>query len=337
MVLKELCALRGVSGDESRVREYIAHQIAPYVQDVKVDRMGNLIAFKKGTGEDRRHILLSTHMDEVGMIVKGINDNGLLAYDTIGEIDPRTVISKPVRVGEDEIPGVIGAKAIHLQTAEDRMTMLPHSKLFIEIGAKDRASAEKLVELGDVVSFEGPWREFGDGLVKSRALESRMGCAILMSILEEEYPCDITCVFTVQSNVGSLGAKAAAYNVSSAAALILDAAIAKDLDDPDSPQVCSLRKGSAISMMDRAAIASIPLYARLKDLAEEQGIPVQDKYSVTRGGDAGAYQRASGARSVCVLSTPCRYMHTASNVVAFSDIDAQYRLVDAFLKTNGAF
>ena len=228
MVLKELCALRGVSGDEGRVREFIRQCVEPFATSVKTDRMGNLIAFKRGTGEQRRHILLTAHMDEAGMVVKGIYDDktgaekGLIRYDTAGEIDPRVVVSKPVRIGDDEVPGVIGAKAIHLQSAEDRARMLPHDKLCIDVGAKNQASAEKLVEPGDAVTFESRWVEFGDGLVKARALDDRIGCMVMMSVLEGEYPCDVTCVFTVQEEIGSRGAAAAAYGVESDAALILD-------------------------------------------------------------------------------------------------------------------
>ena len=109
MVLKELCALRGVSGDEQRVREFIRERVEKFATKVTVDRMGNLYAFKQGTGENRKHIVLAAHMDEVGMIVKGINDNGLITYRTVGGIDPRVVVSKAVRIGDDEVPGVIGA------------------------------------------------------------------------------------------------------------------------------------------------------------------------------------------------------------------------------------
>ena len=344
MVLKELCALRGVSGDEGRVREFIRQRVEPFATSVRTDRMGNLIAFKRGTGEQRRHILLTAHMDEAGMVVKGIYDDktgaekGLIRYDTAGEIDPRVVVSKPVRIGDDEVPGVIGAKAIHLQSAEDRARMLPHDKLCIDVGAKNQASAEKLVEPGDAVTFESRWVEFGDGLVKARALDDRIGCMVMMSVLEGEYPCDVTCVFTVQEEIGSRGAAAAAYGVESDAALILDAAIANDLGRaPGDVQVCALKKGVALSFMDRRSIASVPLYARLRRLAEENEIPWQVKQAAVGENDAGAFQRAAGPRAVCTLSVPCRYMHTPSNVAAFADIEALYRLVDAFLTAGGAF
>lgn len=344
MVLKELCALRGVSGDEGRVREFIRQRVEPFATSVKTDRMGNLIAFRRGTGENRRHILLAAHMDEVGLVVKGICDDktgaekGLIRYATVGEIDPRVVVSKPVRIGDGETPGVIGAKAIHLQSAEERAKMLPHDQLSIDVGAKNLDSAEKLASLGDTITFESRWVEFGDGLVKARALDDRIGCMVMMSVLEGEYPCDVTCVFTVQEEIGSRGAAAAAYGVESDAALILDAAIANDLGRaPGDAQVCALKKGVALSFMDRRSIANVPLYARLRSLAEENDIPWQVRQLTTGENDAGAFQRAAGPRAVCTLSVPCRYMHTPSNVAAFADIEAMYRLVDAFLTAGGAF
>ena len=188
MVLKELCALRGVSGDEKRVRDYILERVKPFATETKIDRAGNLIAFRRGTGENRRHVALVAHMDEVGMIALGAMDNGLIRYSPVGGIDPRVVVSKPVRIGDKEVPGVIGAKAIHLQTADERNHVLDHDELAIDVGAKDKKDAEKLVSPGDLISFESKWVEFGDGMVKARAMDDRIGCAVAMSISRGRLP-----------------------------------------------------------------------------------------------------------------------------------------------------
>ena len=327
-----------MSGDEGRVREYIRAQIEPNVTSVKVDRLGNQIAYKKGPGESNKHIVIAAHMDEVGMIVRGINENGLISYGTVGSIDPRTIVSKPVRIGDDEVPGVIGAKAIHLQRGAERNTVLPHSELYIDIGAKDKASAERLVQIGDYISFESKWVEFGDQMVKSRALDDRIGCMVMMSILEGEYPCDVTCVFTVQEEPGCRGSMAAAYTVQSDAAIILEATAANDMGDPNEIQkVCCVKHGVAISFMDKASIVTAPLFDRMRELAIENNIPWQIKSGVTGGNDGGPFQRLGGARATCVLSTPTRYIHSPSCVAAFADIEAQYRLVEAFLMAGGVF
>jgi len=194
------------------------------------------------------------------------------------------------------------------------------------------------VQIGDYISFESKWVEFGDGMVKARALDDRIGCMVMMSILEGEYPCDVTCVFTVQEEPGCRGSMAAAYTVQSDAAIILEATAANDMGDPNEIQkVCCVKQGVAISFMDKASIVTAPLFDRMRDLATQNNIPWQIKSGITGGNDAGPFQRMGGARATCVLSTPTRYIHSPSCVAAFADIEAQYRLVEAFLMAGGAF
>ncbi len=332
MVLKELCALRGPSGNEHAVRDYIIEKATPLADSVTVDRMGNVIAFKKGTDPDGKHVMLDAHMDEVGMIVQGINDNGLLSYLTVGGIDPRVVVSKRVRVGEDAVPGVIGAKAIHLQSVEEYHSVLSHDQLYIDIGAKNKEEAAEKVKPGDYVTFDSEWVEFGDRMVKSRALDDRVGCMVLLSLLEGEYPCDITCAFTVQEEVGLRGAHCAAGHIHPDCALILEGTTANDLGDvPEHLRVCSPGRGVAISFMDRASIGHKDMGRAVRDLATEKGIPWQFKSYTSGGNDGGAVQRETYGVPVAVLSVPCRYIHSASSVCSFRDIDAMYQLAEAFL------
>ena len=168
-------------------------------------------------------------MDEVGFMVLGINDNGLLSYEPVGGIDARVVVSKPVLVGDAEVPGVIGAKAIHLQTRAEFEKVLKHDDLYIDIGASTKEEAEKLVKPGDYVSFRSDWQEFGAGLVKAKALDDRVGCMTLMSLLENDYPCDITCAFTVQEEIGLRGAACVGHSVEADEALILEGTTSNDL------------------------------------------------------------------------------------------------------------
>lgn len=332
MVLKELCALRGPSGNEHAVRDYIIEKATPLADSVTVDRMGNVIAFKKGTKPNGKHVLLDAHMDEVGMIVQGINDDGLLSYLTVGGIDPRVVVSKRVRVGEVGVPGVIGAKAIHLQSEDEYHAVLGHDRLYIDVGAKSREEAEEKVKPGDYVTFDSEWVEFGDMMVKSRALDDRVGCMVMLSLLEGEYPCDITCAFTVQEEVGLRGAHCAAGHIHPDCALILEGTTANDLGDvPEHLRVCSPGKGVAISFMDRASIGHKDMGRELRSLATEKGIPWQFKSYTSGGNDGGAVQRETFGVPVTALSVPCRYIHSASSVCSFRDIDAMYQLAEAFL------
>ncbi len=339
MVLRELTALRGVSGNEDAVRDYILEKVKELADEVRVDRMGNVIATKKARLEPNgHHVMLAAHMDEVGMMIVGVNENGLLSYKPVGGIDPRVVVSKRVHVGPDAVPGVIGAKAIHLQTADERQRVLQHDQLYIDIGARDRASAERLVSPGDFVSFDSDWVEFGDGCVKSRALDDRVGCNTMISALEGDYPCDLTCAFTVQEEVGCRGSLTAGWGVDYDSAIVLEGTAANDMGMADEwMKVCRVGEGVAVSFMDAASIRNRDLYKRLCSLAEEKGIAWQVKKFISGGNDAGSLQRVNGARATCVLSVPCRYIHSASNVACFHDIDAQYQLVDAYLAAGGTF
>ncbi len=324
--------LRGVSGDECRVRDFIRGHVQAHATRVWVDPIGNLMAYKKGT-QGKKHVLLAAHMDEVGFMVLGVNDNGLLSYEPVGGIDARVVVSKPVLVGEKEVPGVIGAKAIHLQSRAEFEKVLRHEDLYIDIGASTKEEAEKLVKVGDYVSFHSDWREFGEGLVKARALDDRVGCMTLMSLLENDYACDITCAFTVQEEIGLRGAACVGHNVEADEALILEGTTANDLGDvPAHLRVCRVGGGVAISFMDRASVSNRPLWQALRDVAVEEEIAWQLKQSVSGGNDAGEIHTARGGVPTAVLSVPCRNIHSGSSVAAFSDVEALYRLADSYLR-----
>ncbi|MEA4898546.1 MAG: M42 family peptidase [Eubacteriales bacterium] len=337
MELRELTRLAGVSGDEGAVRNYILEQTKPLADEVKIDRMGNVLAFKRGTAARPNHALLAAHMDEVGLIVLGFKDDGLIVYEPVGGIDARIMVSKRMRVGKDLIPGVIGCKAIHLQSPDERKQPLTHKQLFVDIGAKDREAAQKLVSLGDYISFEPGYVEFGDGFVKDKALDDRVGCYNLLRLLAGRYPCDVTFAFTVQEEVGLRGATVAARQVKPDCALVLEATTANDLGKVDPHfRVCVPGRGAAISFMDNASIAHPALNRRLRELADARGIAWQVKAFVAGGNDAGALQREAGAVPVCPVSIPCRNIHSPANVANANDIEAQYRLAEAFLNEGAA-
>lgn len=339
MVLKELTALRGVAGNEDAVRDYILEKVKDLADEVRVDRMGNVIVTRRARLKSNgRHVLLTAHMDEVGMIVLGANENGLLSYEPVGGIDPRVVVSKHVTVGEEAVPGVIGAKAIHLQSWDEMKRVLPHENLYIDIGAKDKASAEQLVSPGDYICFDSDWVEFGDALVKARALDDRVGCNCMLSILEGDYPCDVTCAFTVQEEIGCRGAMVAGWNIKADCVIALEGTAANDTGMEDEcMKVCRVGEGVAISFMDRGTIAHRGLYKRLREVAQEAGVRWQVKKFVSGSNDARYFQNEHGALAAAVLSVPCRYIHSPSNVASFHDIEAQYQLVDAFLAAGGTF
>lgn len=335
MDLKTLCELDGPSGSEKPVRKAILEAARAVCENVRVDKMGNVICHKPGAREGAPHVALAAHMDEVGFIILGHTEDGMLRFRCVGGIDPRVIVSKWVR-SEDaagNVKGVIGAKAIHLQSAADREKVLDYEGLYIDIGAKDRDEAEKLCPKGTYFSFDTGFELFGDGFAVSKALDDRVGCYNLLRILENEYPCDLTVCFVTCEEVGLRGSTGAAYAAHADMAVILEGTAANDLGDvPERMHVCEPGRGVAVSFMDGASIADREMFKNMLEIAETENIPAQVKRACTGGNDAGSFQRArDGARTV-VLSVPCRYIHSPSNVCKLSDVDAQYALCDAFLR-----
>ena len=324
--LEELCLLAGVSGNEDAVREYILGKIDGFC-DWRVDPLGNIIAVKKGKKRAEKSLLVSAHMDEVGFIVTGVNEAGLLLFSAVGGIDARVVLGRAVFVGSEKLVGVIGTKAVHMQTAEERETAVPMDSLYIDIGAKDKEDALTRVSLGDRVSFQPLYKTFGSGLIRGKALDDRIGCAIMIGLIRSELEYDATFTFVVQEEVGLRGARAASYSVNPEIAIVLEATTAADLPDVDEEkQVCKLGDGPVISFMDRSTSYDTKLYQRALALAQENRILCQTKTMIAGGNDAGAIHVSRGGVRTLAVSAPCRYIHSPVCVVKESDLVDMERL-----------
>ncbi len=330
--LFELCRLSGVSGDEDRVREYIRQKAAPYADSMRTDAMGNLIVFKKGVKNTGNKLLIAAHMDEVGIIVTRITDDGFLKFDFVGGVDRRVAIGKPVVIGENNTPGIIGLKAIHL-VKRDEMKKTPKTDaLYIDIGAKNKEEALKLVQPGTYGCFVGEPEEFGNGLLKAKAIDDRAGCAIMLSLLKQELPMDVTFAFTVQEEVGTRGAFGAAFSVTPEIGLVLETTTAANLPDVEPHrQVCAPGKGPVISYMDGGTIYDRPLFEKLRDLAEANDIPWQTKEYIAGGNDARTIQRSKAGVRVAAISAAVRYLHAPASVGCMADFEHMERLVMLFL------
>ena len=330
--IKQLCALNGVSSFEDEVRNFIKMQAAPYADEMRTDAMGNLIVFKKGKKSTGSKLLLAAHMDEVGLIIRRITDEGYLKFSAVGGIDRRVLIGKPVTVGPEKIPGVIGLKAYHLVSAEEEKNVPKLEEFYIDIGAKNKEAAEKLVQLGDCAAFAGDPVEFGDGLLKAKALDDRIGCAIMLELLKEELPMDVTFAFTVQEEVGTRGAFAAAFSVTPEIALVLETTTAADLAGaPEHKQVCAPGKGPVIVFMDGGSVADRGLYDLARRLAETNGIPWQTKHYIAGGNDAAAIQRTKVGVRTLAISAAVRYLHAPASVTSVKDCDDMLRLARLFI------
>ena len=208
MLLKRLTEASGLPGMENEVRDIIRDEVKDIVDEMWTDALGNLITYKKGK-EAGPAIMLAAHMDEVGLMITYIKDNGLLSFKPLGGVDPRVLVSKKVLIGSDKVPGVIGSKPIHLQQPNERKKAIPLKNLYIDIGAKDDKEAKKLVEVGDGAVFDTEFSEMGDGHAKGKAFDDRIGCSILIEMLKRDHNLPMFAVFTVQEEVGLRGASVA--------------------------------------------------------------------------------------------------------------------------------
>ncbi len=331
-MLKELCCLNGVSGYETEVFSYLGRKAVPLADMRRSDPIGNLIVFKKGRKSTGNKLMLAAHMDEVGVIITRITDDGFLKFDFVGGVDRRVAIGKPVVIGHNKVPGVIGLKAVHLVSREERKKAPKTESLYIDIGAKDKESAEKLVELGDYGAFVCQPEEFGDGLFKARAIDDRVGCAIMLKLLEEDLPLDVTFAFTAQEEVGTRGAFGAAFSVTPEIALVLETTTAADLPGVENHRrVCAPGKGPVISYMDGATIYDRELFETLRRLSEENGIPWQTKEYIAGGNDARTIQRTKAGVRVAALSAAVRYLHAPASVGSIADFENMLKLTRLFL------
>lgn len=327
--LKEICMLNGTSGDEERVREYIKGHI--HADEVTVDPLGNLIVFKKGRRTPKNKIMFAAHMDEVGFMITNITDDGFLRIGAVGGINPSVVIGRALRP-ESGVYGVVGTKATHQQTAEERKKFPEIGDLLLDIGASSRQEAEKFAPLGSTAYFCDDFFEFGDGYVKGKAIDDRAGCLIMMDMINGGLEYDAWFVFTVQEEVGTRGAKAAAFTVAPDIAFVLETTTACDIAGVSgAKKVCELGKGAVVSYMDNGTVYDRGLYSLAFDTAKRCDIPVQTKTLVAGGNDSGAIHVSAGGVRTCAVSVPCRYLHSPSCVIKMSDFYAVRSLAEKLL------
>lgn len=328
--LAKLSELHGVSGVENEVREFIIKEIKPYCDEVKVNSTGSVIAFKKGRNTPENKLMICAHMDEVGLIVTDISEKGLLSFATVGGIDARVLCGTPVLVGDDKIPGVIGAKPIHLLKEDERSKAPEVNGMYIDIGALTKDEALQSVCPGDYAVFDTNFGEFGDGLLKGKALDDRAGCAVLMEIIKRDLNCDLYFVFSTMEEVGLRGAKCAAFSLAPDMAIVVESTTAADIPGVDEcSKVCRVGEGAVISFMDRTTIYDRGLLKMVQRIANERGIKWQFKKGVTGGNDSGTIHNSRGGVRTSAISLPCRYLHSPCGVIAESDLNAVCELVHA--------
>jgi tetrahedral aminopeptidase len=336
MILQDLSNAIGVSGDEGAVRKIIRPAIESHVTDLQVDAMGNLTAFKKGTGEQNLRVLLAAHMDEIGFMVVGHEASGLIQFTNVGGIDARILPGLRVKVGKKLLPGVILWPPIHKNSDQNTKQI---KDLRIDIGVTNKGAAEEKAKKGDRIAFDTTFREMGD-LLKGKAFDDRAGCAVLVEILQGgPYPVDIVAAFTVQEEVGLRGARVLSRRFSPDVAFALEGSPANDIPDPSADPDDStvpnpgakLGSGPVITVMDASMITPPQLVRLLTNTAKDEGLPSQYKTALGGGTDAGAIHMANGGVPSAVVSVPCRYIHSPAALLNKEDFDNTVKLMKAVL------
>lgn len=322
-VLRELCDLVGVSGREDAVRRYILDKIesssAPH--EVTTDRMGNVLVHMIGKNRSSKKLLLDAHMDEVGIIISHIHDDGTLSFETVGGIDKGALFGHLVQIG-DRI-GVIGGKAVHQCRDEEKETVPPTESMTIDIGYSANSPSVSDIRVGDVGTFLGEFSQWGNGFIKGKAIDNRFGCAILLELAQTQPLYDVWLSFSVQEEVGLRGAGVVGESVRPDIAIAIDATTASDIAGcAEKDVVCRVGNGAVVSFADKATLYDEDLYREIRELAENNGIMTQTKTRIAGGNNAGALQRSYHGVRVAAISLPCRYLHSSSCVANIKDAEA---------------
>ena len=335
-LLKQLCELDGVPGYEDEVREFIEKQAAPYADEMLVDAVGNLIVFKKGARPRKRPLLVMAHMDEVGFLVRDITEDGMLKLAKAGGIDPRVLIGRRMRVGEQKLPGIISLKAIHLTTPEERKEAPGIDSLYIDIGCTSREEAEALVMRGEPAVFDSRFMEFGVDCVKAKAIDDRIGCAVMLELLKNDLPYDTYFAFVVGEEIGSRGATVAGRRIQPGCVMVIEGTTAADMPDvAPHKQSCRQRQGAVVSLMDIDTVYSREFREKMLKAADEKGVKWQYRKSANGGTDAGVGTTSGPAALAFGLSAPVRYIHCACNVAYLPDLEEVRKLAEIVIEEAG--
>ncbi|HAV92141.1 TPA: aminopeptidase [candidate division WOR-3 bacterium] len=318
-LLKRLTEIHGVSGCEDSVREIIIEEIKPFCDSLKIDKMGNVIALKKGTGNNRKKIMLGAHMDEVGFMIKSIDENGSMKFMTAGSIDRRVLIGKRVLVGKERIPGAIIYKAVHNQRGE--YEILPKiEQLCIDIGCNEKKETEKFVSVGDYAVFATEYEERGD-IMKGKAFDDRFGCYAIIETFKSKYINDVYGAFFVQEEVGLRGSIVSTFSIEPDYAIVLEGTSAADMphekDEADFPK---MQEGVVVTISDRTFFANKEFLSFVESVAKKNKIKYQFKQPMVGGTDAGMIHTAKCGIKTMVFAVPSRYIHSPVCYASMKDL-----------------
>jgi tetrahedral aminopeptidase len=334
-LVRALSNATAVSGDEGAVRRLVLEAIRPHVAEVKVDPLGNVLAVVPAAKRNAPRVLLATHMDEVGLMVVDHDSDGGLRFEIVGGVNERILLGKPVLVGPKRLPGIIGAAPMHLLNADRRAAVVKANTLRIDLGATSADAARRLAPVGERATFATEFAVL-DGALRGKALDDRLGCALLISLLRGgPYPVELHAAFTVQEEVGLRGAKVAGYAVAPEAAIALDCTPALDLPDSrgreNTQYNARLGAGPVVYLADGRTIGDRRLVDHLTRTAAAANLPYQIRQPGGGATDAAAIQRSGAGVPVVSVSVPARYLHGPAALARTADVENTLRLLHAAL------
>lgn len=341
-LLRELSNAFGVSGFEDEVRDLIRSLVAPHVDEIKTDTLGNLFAILKSSNPDAKTLMLDAHMDEIGFIVKWIEKDGFLRFSPIGGWDPRIVpghrVEIQTRSGRIQA-GVIGTAPPHILSPEERKAPLPLEKMFIDVGATSVEEAQEMgLRIGDPLTIHYPFMELKEGYVTGKAFDDRAGCAVLIETAEriagQDLGVNVVFAFVFGEEVGLRGARTAAFQIEPDLAIAVEGTIGADMPGvPDHSQPVRLGCGPAISVADRSIVVTRKVLHAMESIADTAGIPYQYKLPTYGGTDAGAIHLSRGGVLAGIVSVPCRYIHSPISTLRLSDFELTSCFVTELVKS----
>ena len=344
-LVKKLSLAFGPTGCEGEVREAILSQINDLGAEIKTDKMGNMCALVKGSlpSDEKKLIMISAHMDEVGFMVNHIDGEGYINLVNVGGIDDRVIAGKRIIIKNErgeKYNGVICIKAIHHRSSDERSNVIPLSKMYATLGCNSKEEAEALIDTADFAVFDSEFVVFGENgeFVKSKALDDRMGCAAMIEIMrkwnEEGYipRHDVLFAFTVREETGLSGAGVVAHRYAPDYSIVLECTAVADLPNvPAHKRVGKLGDGGAVSLVDRSTIYPEEMISLAMNTAEKYKIKAQIKKYVSGGNDAGHIHKSGKGVKTLAISVPTRYLHSAACVASYHDYEAVRDLAEKII------
>jgi len=335
--LEMLSNARGVTGREEEVADLMKKFLKPYVDEIREDKLGNVIGIKRGR-KNAPKVMLAAHMDEIGLLVKAILKEGFLLFTKIGGIDDRILLAQKVIVCTEKGPlhGIVGSKPPHIQKEEERKKVVTFDDLFVDIGAETEKEARTMgVKIGDVIVFDVRFGKIGKDIVIGKALDDRVGCAVMIEVMKclKKTDCTVYAVGTVQEEVGLRGAATSSFGIDPDVGIALDVTVAGDmpfLREGDAP--IRMRKGPSVSIADSGLITHPKVLRLLVDAAEENKIPYQLETGLQGSTDAARIALTREGVPSGVISVPTRYIHSATSMLSLQDTENVIKLAVAAIQ-----